>query len=247
MFAQRSLNGDNIVVNDDWSARAAGTPYVFRAVRDGRPTKPWISDKPGPMSARSILLRVPTDRSGHKERMEWKIARAIDADGLHFDNAKFSAFSFLIAPPVAPFLGSAIIYQCWQGYPFGPPVSLKIVGGLRPPFKLKLAIRNMATGPWSTTPDTEVWSEAMLEPDTWYNVVVYVQPRIHSDGRLRLWINGDEKVNWSGRIGYDPRHVSGSINGLDVKNGIYQPSPNNGHRFYFDGMSFGDDFPAGVR
>jgi hypothetical protein len=237
----RNLTGDNIIINEDWSASTTDGSFRFETVRNGNPLMPRRSDHPGTGSAHSIAFEVPTDQSGHKERIEYKIAKASDPDGLHFDNARYSRFSFYLAAPSAPFLGSAIIYQCWQGFPFGPPVSLKVVESASAPYKLKLAIRNMSTGPDSVTPDFELWSSPIVQPNTWYDVILYIEPRYNADGRISLSINGVQRADWIGPIGYDPNQVTGAYNGLDIKNGIYQPGVNNGHTFYFDQIKLGTD------
>jgi hypothetical protein len=99
----------------------------------------------------------------------------------------------------------------------------------------------MTTGTDSVTPDLEVWSNSMILPGVWYSVVVYVEPRYNVNGHLRLWINGVRYADWTGYIGYDPNQIAGAYNGLDVKNGIYQPGVNNGHTFYFDQIKFETD------
>lgn len=227
----RILDGDSTTIADDWTATSAG--YHFDVVTDGAPDKPWISSA-HLVGAHSLAFRVPSDASGHKQRIEYKIAHASDPDGLHFDNARYFSFAFKLEPDPAPFLGSAIIWQAWQGYPWGPPASLKIVASNAAPYRLKLAIRNSTTGPDSTVPDLEVWSGAVVEPNRWYRVVVYIKPRHDETGDIALWLDGEKLVERTGELGYEPADVDGAYDGLDVKNGIYQPNANNGHTIYFD-------------
>jgi polysaccharide lyase-like protein len=207
---------------------------TFATVKDGTPALPTIAlDE---MLGNVLAITVPTDTSGHKQRFEWKIAQAADADGLHFDNARYAGFAVKIpaTPAPDPFLGSAIFWQAWQGFPYGPPVSLKVVKSNAAPFRVKLAIRNASVGPDSTVPDIELWSADMLDAGTWHTFLVYVQPRFAGGGALKLWVDGTKVLDWTGAIGYDPSQVAGAYNGLDIKDGIYQPDANNGHTFLFD-------------
>jgi hypothetical protein len=227
----RLLDGEGTVIHDDWSASEGGQD--FAVVTDGTPEKPWRSTAHA-FGAASLAFAVPTDMSGHKQRVEYKVARAEDADGLHFDNARYAGFAIKLPSSPAPFLGSAIFWQAWQGYPWGPPVSLKIGAGNQAPYTVRLAVRNPGVGPDSTVPDIEIWSGNVLQPNRWYTFLVYLKPRFDGGGEVKLWIDGVRVVDWSGAIGYDPAKVAGAYDGLDIKDGIYQPSANNGHTFYFD-------------
>jgi hypothetical protein len=134
------------------------------------------------------------------------------------------------------------------------------------PFLLRLSIRNMDDGPCSCTPEIELWTGNMIYPNTWYSVVVYIKPcystnlalpGYNANGNISLWINGTNCVNWAGKIGYDPTKLydtsDGSVTtnlagsagvypGLDIKNGIYQPDANNGHKIYFDQLTVADSY-----
>jgi hypothetical protein len=237
----RRLDGEGTVIAADWSASEDGEQ--FAPVKDGTPQKPWISSAHASGKG-SIAFSVPTDESGQKQRVEYKIAQAADADGLHFDNDRWVGFAFKLGASPAPFEGTAIFWQAWQGYPWGPPVSLKLVRGAAPPYEVRLAIRNTSVGPDSSVPDIEVWRGAIIQPDTWVRFMVHVVPRFASDGEVTLWVDDAEVVDWHGPIGYDPAAVAGAYNGLDLKNGIYQPTANQGHTFYLDDMVVGTSYDA---
>ncbi len=235
----RALTGDATTINANWSASEGGNS--FAVVTNGSPLKPWIATEHFAGSS-SVAFQVITNLSGDTERVEYKILQAADTNGLHFDNARYSGFAFKLAAPTAPFASSTIFWQAWQGAPWGPPAMLKFATDSSPPYRIRLTIRNMTTGPDSTNADFEVWAGSVIQPDTWYSVVVYLAPRLDASGNIKLWINGTNQVNWSGQIGYDPAQVAGTMNGLDIKNGIYQPDANNGHTFYFDQIKVADTF-----
>jgi hypothetical protein len=219
-------------VNADWSVTENGV--TFATVEDGAPQMPAIAldDVLGDV----LSITVPTDTSGHKQRFEWKIMQAADGDGLHFDNARYAGFAVKLpaTPAPAAFTNSAIFWQAWQGYPYGPPVSLKVATSSASPYRVKLAIRNSTVGPDSTVPDIELWSAPVLDAGTWHTFLVYLEPRFAGGGEIKLWIDGTKVLDWKGAIGYDPSQIAGAYNGLDIKDGIYQPDSNNGHTFLFD-------------
>ena len=235
----RELTGDFTTINSNRSASESG--YTFDPVQNGSPPAPWISTEHF-AGNNSIGIQVPTDHSGNTQRFEYKILKAADADGLHFDNARFSGFAFKLGSAPASFTSSTIFWQAWQGSPWGPPVSLKFGSGSAAPYRIRLAIRNMSVGPDSSVPDIELWNSTIIHPDTWYRVVIYLAPRYNTNGNIKLWINGTNYVDWIGQIGYDPSAVAGAYNGLDIKNGIYQPNSNNTHTLYFDQIVVADTY-----
>jgi len=235
----RMLSGDHTTINPDRSATEAGD--TFDPVQNGSPAAPWISTEHFAGNY-SVGMQVPTDHSGNAQRFEYKILKAAETNGLHFDNARYSGFAFKLASSPAAFTGSSIFWQAWQGSPWGPPVSLKFGSGSSAPYRIRLAIRNASVGPDSSVPDIELWNASLIYPDTWYRVVVYLSPRYNTDGNIKLWINGTNYVDWSGPIGYDPGAVTGAYNGLDIKNGIYQPNSNNTHTLYFDQIIVADNY-----
>jgi hypothetical protein len=236
----RMLTGDFTTINPDWSAYENG--FSFDTVESGTPFQPLVSTQHFKGNA-SLQIQVPTDTSGNKERFEYVIAHATAQDGLHFDNARYCGFAFKLGSPAAAFTSSDLFWQAWQGSPWGPPASLKLTSDSSPPYTIGLYIRNMATGPDSAVPDTKLWSSAMVQPDVWYSVVIYISPRYTgNNGNIKLWINGTNFVNTTTNIGYDPAQVTNTYNGLDIKNGMYQPDANNGHTMYFDQIMVADSY-----
>ena len=236
----RLLTGDYTTINADWSAYENG--QTFTTVESGTPSAPVISTQHYAGNA-SLTIQVPTDNTGNKERFEYTLAHASDPDGLHFDNARYSGFAFRLASPAASFGSSMLFWQAWQGSPWGPPASLKLTADTSAPYTIGLYIRNMTNGPDSAVSDTKLWSSQMIQPDTWYAVVIYLAPRYtNGNGQIKLWINGTQYADWTGNIGYDPAAVTGAYAGLDLKNGIYQPDANNGHTMFFDQLIVADSF-----
>jgi hypothetical protein len=236
----RMVTGDYTTINPDWSACENG--WAFDTVESGSPSQPLVSTQHYAGNF-SIQIQVPTDTAGNKERFEYVIAHATDPDGLHFDNSRYCGFAFKLGSPGSAFLGSDLFWQAWQGSPWGPPASLKLTADSSAPFTIGLYIRNMATGPDSAVSDIKLWSSAIIQPDVWYSVVIYISPRYTNNaGNIKLWLNGTNFVNTTTNIGYDPILVTNALNGLDIKNGIYQPDSNNGHTMYFDQIMFADSY-----
>lgn len=235
----RLLSGDNTTVHSDWNATESGNEFFV--VTDGVPTKPFISTQHY-LGSNSVGFTVPTDTSGNKERVEYKILRTTDPDGLTFTNARYCGFAFMLAPSPLPFTDSSIFWQAWQGSPWGAPASLKFGSGSSAPYLIRLNIRNASVGPDSSVPDIQLWSNKVINPGTWYSFVIYIQPRYDTNGNIKLWINGTNYLDWTGEIGYDPTQVTNTYAGLDIKDGIYQPDSNNGHTMYFDQVRVADTY-----
>jgi len=236
----KMLTGDYTTINPDWSAYENGN--TFATVESGTPFQPLISTQHF-AGSHSIQIQVPMDNSGNKERFEYVISHATDADGLHFDNARYCGFAFRLASPAAAFNSSDLFWQGWQGSPWGPPASLKLTTDTSAPFTVGLYIRNMATGPDSAVSDIKLWSTNMIQADTWYTAVIYIAPRYtNNTGNIKLWINGTQYVDCTTNIGYDPSQVAGALDGLDIKNGMYQPDANNGHSMFFDQVIVADTY-----
>jgi hypothetical protein len=236
----RVLDGD-ARINADFSASEGGV--VFHPVIDGTPQRPWISSARWAGHA-AIAFAVPTDMSGVKQRIEYKLLRADEPDGLRFGDGRYAGFAFKLGAAPDPFAGTAIFWQAWQGAPWGPPVSLKLERGDAPPYRVRLAVRNEATGPDSAVPDLELWSAALIVPDVWHTFLIHVEPRYDQGGHVELWLDGAQVVDWRGPLGYDPAQVAGALAGLDLKNGIYQPTANNGHTFYLAQMVVATSYAA---
>ena len=179
-----------------------------------------------------------------KERIEHKLSRFDDPNGLHFGTTRYTSFAFMLDAQAARIDSSMLFFQEWQGYPHGPPVALKLTKGDAPPFAVRLAVRNMDTGPDSATPDLVVWTGS-LAPGEWHRFVVMVKPSHGAPiGEVKLWMDGVRVADWTGKIGYDPVAIGGALDGFDTKLGLYQPSPNVGHTVYFDDVRFASTFAA---
>lgn len=260
----RLLTGDYTTINpDNWSATENG--YSYDEVVNGSPYAPWISTNHF-VDNYSIGIEVPTDTSGNKERFEYRIISNTDTNAPHFNNFRYCGFAFMLATNALPFTDSTLIWQGFQGSPWGAPAMLKFGKSTSPPYLLRMSIRNMIDGPDSSTSEFQLWTNSMIYPGVWYSVVIYIQPcyntntalvGYNTNGNIKLWIDGTNYVNWSGEIGYDPTLLynttngdittdtngsAGVDNGLDVKDGIYQPDANNGHTVYFDEIAVADNY-----
>ena len=266
------LTGDHTTINSDWSATENGIHYDTAS--NGIPYQPWIVTTQAFVGTKSIGIQVPAgnDANRTKQRFEYKIMPCVDDNGStnapNFQNARYCGFAFmLVGSPPLPITNSIIFWQGWQGAPWGPPAHLKFVNDhdASPPYDLELAIANLITGP---TGENVLWNNRMIYPNTWYTVVIYIQPcyqtgitnaGYNTNGNISLWINGTNMVNWTGEIGYDPTKLystndgsittntsgsAGVFSGFDIKDGIYAPDANNGHTIYFDEIAVADNYAA---
>jgi hypothetical protein len=221
---------DHASIAPDFALVDGGVRYP--RVINGTPEPPQIVTAAG---RRAIRYAVPAG-TREKERIEHKLATSDQADALHFGNARFTAFWFMLDAAAAQFQSSALIFQQWQGFPYGPPVALKLTRSVAP-FALELAVRNMATGPDSATPDQVIF-RGTLAAGEWHRFVVGVRPSLAGDGEVTLDYDGARVADWRGPIGYDRAQVPGALDGFDTKFGLYQPDTNAAHVVCFSDVVF---------
>jgi hypothetical protein len=232
---------EDAYIRPDLSLVDDGTTYP--RVVDGMSLPPSIDHVPIPFEGKYVIkYEVPSGTV--KERLEHKISTASDPNGLHFGSQRVTSFAFMLDAATTKIDSSALFFQEWQGYPYGPPVALKLTRASGAAFIVRLAVRNMDTGPDSDQPDNVIWT-GELNAGEWYRFVISVKPGYpQTEGELRLWLNGVSEIDWTGKIGYDPEQVAGALDGFDTKFGLYQPSPNEGHSVYFDDVRFGATYES---
>jgi autotransporter-associated beta strand protein len=255
------LTGDNTTINSDWSATEDGIHYD--EVINGIPYEPWIAATQHFVGNASIGIQVPdgNDANGTKQRFEYRIISNTESNAPHFNNSRYCGFAFMLSGyPPAPITDSILIWQGFQGSPWGAPAMLKFGVSSSAPYLIRMSIRNMTTGPDSAFPEMQLWTNWMIYPNRWYSVGIFIQPCYNNsnvipgnntNGNIKLWIDGVKYVDWTGTIGYDPAQqytnsadgtVAGVDNGFDVKDGIYAPDANNGHTVFFDEIAVGTNF-----
>lgn len=223
---------------------------IYDYVLDGDPYSPWLSSGTN-WGTRSLAFRVAGNSGGSAwthDRAEYKLIKHNEGGALKFDGqGKYTGFRFRIdSANSAPQLASAIFYQCWQGWPFNPPLAFKI----RPPnsgsslHKIQIGVRDSIE---SGAPE-EIIYNGELEAGRWYAIVIFVRlsnapaGEPNKGAEVKLWIDGTRVLAWGGttstkRLGYP---VSGGVTytGCDVKFGIYQVLPNAKLHVYFDNVKF---------
>lgn len=112
-----------------------------------------------------------------------------------------------------------IVWQLWQGSPYGPPLRMEIDSEARPVFFLlndKTGSHPCAANPRCSPPAPyagviELYRGGPFSRDEWHRVIVAVLPR-HlglGEGEIQIWIDAVEldRPSYSGSaaLGYDPR------------------------------------------
>jgi len=235
------INADDTTVNSDWSLTCNGVNYG--TVIQGTPSKPWVDTNDTFSGHACIKYQTPTYTDNLHERMENFLCRYNDPAGLNFTNGRYIGYALKLADAGGGFQRGAIITQCWQGAPWGPPVALVLGAGSSNPYPLDLCIRNITTGPDSSTPPLHVWNGS-LAVGGWHTVVLYVKPRLDSTGEIALWIDGAKKVDWHGQIGYNDTPSPTPMTAFDTKFGIYQVGANYTHTLHFGEIRFGDSYAS---
>jgi len=147
--------------------------------------------------------------------------------------------------------------QWWQGSPYAPPVALDIIPNTNP-IEYHIVVHNTDTwGNPSAVPIVIPVPGGNLSFDTWHTVVVMVIPDYYGyNGEITLWEDGQQLVDWQGKVGYDPSvrpyaqpdnpNVAYPNQNLNVYFGPYRNRQNTTQQLFFDEIRFTDTYAEAV-
>src|SRR5258708_10296040 len=142
-----------------------------------------------------------------------------------------------------------MLWEWWQGSPYGPPCSMIIKPGTT---QWQVDLRNNTTTGDSHNPAITL-DGLTLNRDQWYFFVVLVYPNYTGAGRIRVWQDGALALDHStDPIGYDPSMPASSTGGnplsaFYIDFGLYRPADHAVAEVYFDRIRYGDGYPALTR
>lgn len=238
----RYIDLENAVILSD--GRLQDRSQIYPTAITGGEPKSFISSDCF-SGSKSLMFTTPAAQS--TQRFEYKLCDYNQPDALNFANERYVGFAVKIPETFDTLKGSVIFFQAWQGYPWGPPLMLKMTSGGNP-YRVRLTIRNTSTGPDSVNPDEQLWTEYMYK-NQWYTFVVGMKPRVYGDSsRVQLWMNSKLVLDWNGNIGYDPATFTTDVPypSLCLKFGIYQVSANTSHTLLFDEIRYSSDYMHAV-
>ncbi len=134
------------------------------------------------------------------------------AQALRFGEERHIGFAFKIDQKTELPDGEVIIFQLWQGSPFGPPFRLSLLNQSGR-IAAGIFVNNDVTGSNPSAHSETVEKGVKLQKGKWYRFVIKVNPSHHKmekEGEIEFWLaEGKKKFAlikaWKGRFGYDPK------------------------------------------
>lgn len=234
---------------------------------------PWISGTEkylanGKAIAVSINTASPSD-SAELQKIYYQLIGGTNGDSPQVlaGTTKFTGFSVKFDagwqlanganPNDAPGTG---IYQNWQGSGW-PPLQLRTdeSGGILRLYLLMGNDQMRGTGGFNNNggfstrnPQLAYLKDAsgkdlIFNRGQWYRIVVSVKfDPYGTTGLVQAWVNDVQAANWSGKVGYTPSSVGGTVSGTtdgtSVEVGIYQTDTNTNHKLFLDELRYADTF-----
>jgi hypothetical protein len=222
---------------------------------------PWICSSEAFRGKNSIGMELQpqpmTDRTD-VDKLNLTVSTGRDPFALAFGVPRYTGFAVKL--PSAAFEipeegRGLLIAQWWQGAPYGPPLRLAVTSDTTQVVSYRFHVKNDDTLGNPSAKDLEIGG-GTIPFDTWTTFVVLAVPdHTGRKGEVRVWVNGEERVAWSGRLGYDPsgKPYKGATSEtphpnrkFDVFFGPYRVRQNRGHRMFFDEVKFADRYRDAV-
>ncbi len=169
-----------------------------------------------PVYAGQYALRFDVLPSVHeKDRTEYGYYR-----WLPFGTVHYTSFAMYVPSDVAAPESWHIFYQWWQFSPASPPMSLDFMNN----GNYSLVLRN----------DEDSYEQIYTAPlprDVWIKFVFEYRFGLEGSGYVKLWVDGDKKLDYTGTIGW---YSSEGLYRLNEKFGIYRGGTQLPSTVYFD-------------
>ncbi len=139
---------------------------------------------------------------------------------LPFGTVHYTSFAMYVPSDVAIPESWHIFYQWWQFSPASPPMSLDFMNN----GNYSLVLRN----------DEDSYEQIYTAPlprDVWIKFIFEYRFGLEGSGYVKLWVDGDEKLDYTGTIGW---YSSEGLYTLNEKFGIYRGGTQLPSTVYFD-------------
>ncbi len=205
---------------------------LYPVILEGGCSHPGVSSeraKNGIYSLKFHAAAVPSDPN-QNQRTE------IIVDHVPWHTVKFCAFSVYIPTTFTAPSHWEYIAQWHTGQNNGPPVSMALDVGNSTP---TLILQNRTTAN-SGQVDNQ-WAQA-LTAGQWHDIVLKIEVASGPNGVLRWWVDGVERMNYSGHVGR-PEDDAGGIP-CQFKIGVYRGTQPVDSIRYYDKIAQGDSYAA---
>jgi hypothetical protein len=244
-----------------------GTPY--RALID--------ADRTTAASQRFLALTIlPSHRDPEypehrKDKIQLHIGGddergAFDLDINSDSGGRYVGFDIKLDPNYQnPPRGSFLIhFQAWQEGGGHPPFAIAVrpTQGVKGPVNFDLYAVDDAGENSYYNERPKDWHRRLysleIERGRWYRFVLLLQPAYNGSrraGRIELWVDGDQKLKWTGDWGYRPGRVASEKrrekradrpvgSRLQLGLGVYRSLQDRTQTVYFDNVVTGDSYAA---
>jgi hypothetical protein len=246
-----SARFDSAVINEEHSLTEGQVTFPF--AQNGSWNNPVLFAA-GSYSGLSLNNSVPATTTSPApdgkttDRSEYHWVESSDVNSPQFNqDEKYFGFNFKIvsAGSQPPVNGGVICVQFWQGSPLAPPVWMDVKApNAQGQWPNRIWMQNDQTGQMTGDPSIKVYGGTIVA-DTWYRYVIGVEPGYNNNGRIDCWINGQLVASYTGNVGYLPQSlggVTGALNGMMVKGGVYRSRINPPFSDAFDNIAFSDSY-----
>jgi len=183
-------------------------PFIFKGIpRPSWVRLPWLSPSQTYLGYHGIGLEVdptgsplpPTDGKNDKAELTFR-------KGFPFQEDDWTGFAMELGLSTDVPSGNVILFQWWQGTPYGPPLSLMLEPASD--YSCMFSIRNNATG-GNPSAATITLPAGTCQPGVWHTFLVHTRMHYAGEsgtGQLEVYHNDmtTPVIEWSGDIGYDP-------------------------------------------
>jgi len=263
----QSLDFENITLNENLRLKDTKTGHRFHCAIKGYEKERSIKvvNTESFLGKHSICYSI-----GQTEGLGPKVSSGLDVRGngtdkihhsiIPLERKKKALFSFgntyctgfaikLDETTEVPQKGTqVIVFQIWQGAPFGPPLKMSLFnknGGIA----AGVFVRNDKTGSSPSAPWLTAQEGIILKKGVWYRLVtkVVLKHQAMKAGRVEVWMaQGHKPLKkisvWDGHIGYDPAGHGNYANRKDVKPnpkcvptfGVYRARQKRKIKLFFD-------------
>jgi Polysaccharide lyase len=180
-----------------------------------------------------------TDKSQHR------IFSGSDANALTFGAKKYFGFAMKIGTNMPQPSNTVQFFQIWQGTPMSPPLEVRLKpGGSGNTFNFEVWIRNNST---TANPSSGIQVyQGTIQRGQWNTFVLMTIMRNTNDsqnGQIKLWLNGTQVKDWTGRAGYSGGIVYAGSSytpnaNFDAFFGPYRPCQQLVLNMYFDQVKY---------
>jgi hypothetical protein len=205
----------------------------------------------------SIQFQMPrTTVSGSitNDKVQNRIISGSQVGALHLGDTRYFGFAVKLDTSMEQPLKPCQLFQIWQGGPMGPPLSIDVTsGGSGSTIKFRIWIRNNETLS-NPSAGTQIYLGS-IQKGVWNKFVIMVNMRTtadENDGHVKLWLNGNKVLDWTGRAGYYSGIIYGGVaytpnTNFDVFFGPYRDCQQATVNMYFDqvkhAISYADALP----